>query len=109
MDDPHIHVEAGIPRAGATVRNLVAATFGLVGQLPAEVATGCGRRVPTAMTSGRPESVTCLACREHAHRQHLLLADQVEAMSRMAGPAVTPGQGAEAAARLREIAARFAS
>ncbi|MET7394322.1 hypothetical protein ABZS66_12590 [Dactylosporangium sp. NPDC005572] len=108
MDDPHIHVEAGIPRSGPTVRNLLASTFGLVGELPAEVETGCGRRVRTAMTSSRPESVTCLACREHAHRQHLRLADQVEELSRMAGSAVTPAQGAEAAARLRETARRFA-
>ena len=87
--DPHIHVELNVMHADAAVRNLMASTFGLASDLPSEVTTGCGLTVPYAMTSPRPESVTCLACREHACRQHLRFAEQVERLSRMPG-ATTP-------------------
>lgn len=81
---------------------------GLAGDLPAEVTTGCGVRVPYAMTSPRPDRVTCLACREHARSEHLRLAEWVERLAGMPGAPVGPVQAAEAAARHRELAARFA-
>jgi hypothetical protein len=62
------------------------------------------------MTSPRPESVTCLACREHAHRECLRFADQVERLGRagpMSGVNVTGDQVAEAVERLRDLAKRF--
>ncbi|MFF5477496.1 hypothetical protein ACFY5C_09165 [Streptomyces sp. NPDC012935] len=42
--DPHIHVEQSATRYDARVRDLLAGTFGLVGDLPERVATGCGLR-----------------------------------------------------------------
>ncbi|WP_203827527.1 hypothetical protein [Actinoplanes palleronii] len=107
--DPHVHVEVGLVRSGADVRNLLAATFGLVGDLPAEVETGCGQRVARVMTSPHPRSVTCLPCREFASEQHRVFAEQLETMFRMPGVAVQHEDGREAVARHREIAARFAA
>lgn len=46
--DPHIHVDEGVTRHDSRVRGLLATTFGLVGDLPETVATGCGLRVPYA-------------------------------------------------------------
>ncbi|MGP4091319.1 hypothetical protein [Streptomyces sp. KR55] len=60
--DPHVHVESKVVQGDAAVRNLMASTFGLAGDLPSHVTTGCGLRVPYAMTSPRPDRVTCLAC-----------------------------------------------
>src|SRR5690606_36128583 len=80
-DDPHIHVQAKVMQDDAAVRNMLASTFGLAGGLPSHVGTGCGLRAPAAMTSAEPESVTCLACREHAQAEHLRLAEQVERLS----------------------------
>ncbi|GAA1584212.1 hypothetical protein GCM10009678_78580 [Actinomadura kijaniata] len=105
--DPHIHVDRKVAEAGAAVRDVLASTFGLVGDAPAVVTTGCGRRVPYAMTSPRPESVTCLACREHAHREHLRLADQVESLGRAPGSAISADQAARVAERYRDLARRF--
>ena len=82
--DPHIHVELTFHARGAT-RNLLASTFGLAADLPTSVTTGCGIVVVYAMTSAEPASVTCLACREHAHREHLRLADQMDRLGRMPG------------------------
>ncbi|BCB90758.1 hypothetical protein [Phytohabitans suffuscus] len=107
--DPHIHVERSVVRASAAVRDVLASAFGLVADPPSRVTTGCGIEVPYAMTSPRPESVTCLACREHAHREHLSFADQVERLSGMAGSTVTSEQGAAAAKHHRDLAARFAA
>ncbi|MFE5813642.1 hypothetical protein ACFQ6S_09595 [Streptomyces sp. NPDC056479] len=45
--DPHIHVERGVTRYDARVRNLLAGTFGLAGDLPATVVTGCSSRCRT--------------------------------------------------------------
>ncbi len=104
--DPHIHVRAD-GRADPAVRGVLASTFGLVGDLPAEVRTGCGLRVPAAMTSARPESVTCLPCREHAHEQNLRMADQLELLGALPGSVLTPGQIARAAAEYRDLARRF--
>jgi len=105
--DPHIHVEVNL-HADAAVRNVTAATFGLAGDLPSVVTTGCGLKVPYAMTSPRPESVTCLACREHARREHLRLADEVERLGRMPGTSLDVDATAKAAAGHRDVARRFA-
>ncbi|WP_369159684.1 hypothetical protein [Streptomyces sp. R02] len=105
--DPHLHVAAAAGRDAAAVRGLPASTFGLAGDLPAEVTTGCGVRAPYAMTSPRPDRVTCLACREHARSGHLRLAEWVERLAGMPGAPVGPDHATEAAARHRELAARF--
>ncbi len=108
--DPHIHVEQKVAQAGAGFRNVVTSLLGVVPDQPSVVATGCGRQVPYAMTSSRPESVTCLACREHAHREYLRLADQFQRMgdsSSLAIAGVTEDQLTEAVKRLRDLATRF--
>ncbi|MFJ7071831.1 hypothetical protein [Streptomyces sp. NPDC098781] len=105
--DPHIHVERSVPRHDARVRNLLAGTFGLAGDLPATVVTGCSSRVPYAMTSPRPESVTCLACRDHARAQHLRLAEQIERLGGMPGAVITGGEAREVAEHHRDLARRF--
>lgn len=107
--DPHIHVEQDVVQAGSDVRGLIASTVGRAPDAPSVVTTGCGHRVPYAMTSARPEGVTCLACREHAHREYLRFADQVERLSRMPGATVTGDQAASAVARLRDLVNRFAT
>lgn len=105
----HIHVTRDVVRAAAHIRDRMAATFGLVPDLPSVVTTGCGLSVPFAMTSPHPEKVTCLACREHAGRQHLRFADQLESLARMPGAVVSAPQAAPAAARHRDLAARFST
>jgi hypothetical protein len=107
--DPHIHVQSNVLHADAAVRDVMASTFGLVGDLPSVVTTGCGLSVAYAMTSPRPENVTCLACREHAHTQHLRFADWVERMGRMPGATITSAQAGLAADQHRDLAARFSS
>jgi hypothetical protein len=106
--DPHIHVEQRVARHGAGVRNLLAGTFGLVGDLPETAATGCGLRVPYAMTSSRPESVTCLACREHARAQHLRFAELVARQGTMPGSTVTGPEADALVQHHRDLARRFA-
>lgn len=108
IHDPHIHVDAAL-RGGVAAREILAATFGLAGDAPTTVTTGCELRVPLAMTSPRPENVTCLACRDFAHRQHLRLAEQLEELGRLPGSAVPSDQAAAAAARYRDLARRFTS
>ncbi|MEV0902830.1 hypothetical protein [Actinoplanes sp. NPDC049802] len=108
-DDPHIHVEAGPLRSRAAERHMLASTFGLTADLPATVQTACGRRVPYAMTSGAPESVTCLPCREHASEQHLRFAVQVETLGAGPGAPFDAHDAATAAAAHRDLARRFAS
>ncbi|MBO4272292.1 hypothetical protein [Microbispora triticiradicis] len=105
--DPHIHVEQKVMQAGAVYRGLLASSLGRAPDAPSVVTTGCGLQVPYAMTSPRPESVTCLACREHAHREHLRYAEQVERLGGMPGAPVTGAQAAEAARRARDVAKRF--
>ncbi len=107
--DPHIHVERKVVEAGPEVRNLISSMLGRATDAPAVVTTGCGLRVPYAMTSPRPESVTCLACREHAHREYLRFAEQIEKLGRgpAAGVAITGDQIAGAVERLRDLAKRF--
>ncbi|MGW7517676.1 hypothetical protein ACWGJ2_19000 [Streptomyces sp. NPDC054796] len=107
--DPHIHVERKVAQAGPDVRNLIGSTLGRVPDAPSVVTTGCGRQVPYAMTSVRPESVTCLACREHAHREYLRFADQVERLSQLPGTPLTGPDAATAATRLRDLAHRFSA
>ncbi|WP_270072298.1 hypothetical protein [Streptomonospora mangrovi] len=102
-----MHVTERFGQDGVAVRDMMAAAFGLAGDLPSRVATGCGLRVPVAMTSPRPDRVTCLACREHARREHLRLAEQVERLARMPGSVVSPAQGRAAADRHRDAARRF--
>lgn len=68
IDDgtPYVHVDVEVIHGEAAARNVLASAFGLAGDLPAVVTTGCGLRVPYAMTSPRLESVTYLACRHYA-------------------------------------------
>jgi hypothetical protein len=106
-NDPHIHVEAKVVHGDSAVRNIVASTFGLAGDLPSLVTTGCGLRVPYAMTSPRPGHVTCLACREHAHLEHLRFAEEVERLSRLPGSGISTVEARLAADRHRDIARRF--
>lgn len=107
--DPHIHVEVKVVRGEAAVRTMLAATFGLAGDVPSVVATGCGLRVPYAMTSARPDRVTCLACREHARAGHLRFADDIERIGSLPGSSVTPAEARRTAARHRALAERFSS
>lgn len=104
--DPHIHVGERM-NDDAAIRDVVASTFGLVGDLPGVVTTGCGRRVPRAMTSPLPERVTCLPCREHARRHHLRRAEQVERLGGLPGSPLDRDQVRLAAARHRDLADRF--
>jgi hypothetical protein len=106
--DPHIHVEQNLG-VDAARRDVVASLFGLVGDLPAVVTTGCQVRVGRAMTSSLPGRVTCLACREHARAQHLRHAEQIEALSGTAGISFSTAQARLAAQRHREMAAKFTS
>ncbi|MEI5521003.1 hypothetical protein WB401_12410 [Streptomyces brasiliscabiei] len=43
-NDPHIHVETGVVHGDAAARNTPASAFGLAGDLPSRVTTGCGLR-----------------------------------------------------------------
>jgi hypothetical protein len=105
--DPHIHVSQDL-NADIATRSLTASLFGRVGDLPSVVTSGCGLQVPRAMTSHLPERVTCLACREHAHQQHLRYAEQVEALIDLPGSPFTNAQLHEAAEKYRSLAAKFA-
>ncbi|MGW1216131.1 hypothetical protein ACWD5F_41520 [Streptomyces sp. NPDC002499] len=106
--DGHIHVDSKLLRDNAAVRGAPAATFGLVGDAPSTVTAGCGLRVPYAMTSGRPESVTCLPCREHAGREHRRLAAQLEGLVGTPGVHVEEDRVRRASAHHRDLARRFA-
>jgi hypothetical protein len=108
----HIHVVQKVLETGPTARNLIVSVLGRATDAPSVVTTGCGVRVPYAMTSSRPESVTCLACREHAHREYLRFAGQVERLGRggpVPGMNITGDQVAEAVERLRDLATRFSA
>ncbi len=109
MSDPHVHVERKVVAAGAAVRGLISSMLGRAIDAPGVVTTGCGIQVPYAMTSVRPESVTCLACREHAHREYLRSAEQFGRLGRGTVPGVTGDQLAAAVERLRELAKRFSA
>ena len=105
--DPHIHVEVNLNRATAA-RTMLASTFGLVSDLPTTVTSGCGEQVSLAMTSPKPERVTCLACREHAARWHTRAAGDFARMAGMPGFALSHGDLAAAARHHRDLARRFA-
>lgn len=107
MTDPHIHVEQKVVQAGADIRNAMSSMLGGVPDAPSRVTTGCGQDVPYVMTSARPESVTCLPCREHAQREYVRLAGQVEHLSMLPGMNFTGEQAAKAAERLRNLAKRY--
>ncbi len=117
MKDPHIHVEKiTVPGFGhVAIRALITQATGLVPDLPKTVSTGCGRRRPLAMTSTRPESITCLACRDHARTEYLtwagiarVAAELAEAEPRAAIAAkTTPGDLRAEERTYRELAARF--
>lgn len=103
----HIHVERNVVQAGADVRNAMVAMFGTATDPPPVVTTGCGIEVPFAMTSPHPENVTCLTCREYAHREHLRFAAQVEQLRGMPGMSITGEQAAAVVERQRDLAKRF--
>jgi hypothetical protein len=105
--DPHIHVEQKVLEAGPTLLNYIMSMLGR--DTPSVVTSGCGVQVSYAMTSTRPESVTCLACREHAHREFLRFADQFERMGSMPGTNFTGDQVVEGVQRIRDVAKRFSS
>jgi hypothetical protein len=105
-DDPYIHVAADLGM-DVYARNMLASTFGLVTDTPSAVPSGCGRRVARAMTSRRPESVTCLACREHAAQRHLLLAQQVRRLTRGQGYGVSAARVRQAVEGHQDLARRF--
>ena len=105
--DPHIHVDRSVLRAGPDFRNLMSSVVGRAPDAPSVVATGCGLDVPYAMTSSRPESVTCLACREHACVEYAALAEQFERLGPLSGMNITDAQMTSAAERLRDLAKRF--
>lgn len=108
MADPHIHVGSNF-NADAMARDMLASTFGLVSDLPTVVTTGCGLQVPRAMTSFLPESVTCLACREYAHRKYLEYADQVSRLADLPGAPFSAAQARAAAEEYRSLAAKFST
>src|SRR5690349_10340812 len=107
--DPHIHVERKVLEAGPAVRNLMSSLLGRTTDAPSVVTTGCGLQVPYVMTSPRPESVTCLACRDHAHREYLRFAEQIERLGVLPGVNITGDQLAAAVARLRDLAKKFSA
>jgi hypothetical protein len=107
--DPHIHVDVKL-HADVAVRDVTAATFSLAADLPSHARTGCGTEVPYMMTSARPDSVTCLSCRQFAHRRYLELAGSAETFGNQP---VFSGvdlreQAKLAAVEYRELASRFA-
>lgn len=67
MRDPLIHAPEVISSYG-DIRHIYEDLPGF--WKPKTVRTGCGRRRPYAMTSRRPDAVTCLACRDRAAAQH---------------------------------------
>jgi hypothetical protein len=105
--DPHIHVEQKVLSAGPDLSNLMSSMLGRVPDAPSVVTTGCGLNVPYAMTSPRPESVTCLACREYASREYSAFAEQLERLGSLPEMNVTATQMASAAQRLRDLSKRF--
>ena len=105
-DDPHIHVDVKL-NADAASRIVLADLFGIAGDLPTVVETGCGVRVPYAMTSPHPESVTCLACRRFAAAGHLRSAEAALRLARMPGFDVPIEHLTQVAGHHRDLAARF--
>lgn len=106
VTDPHIHIGSDL-NLDSAARNMVASVFGMATDLPADVTTGCGLRVPLGSTSRLPERATCLACREYAHRKYLDYADQIERLGPMPGTNITAEQIRLAARTSREIAMKL--
>jgi hypothetical protein len=106
VSDPHVHVTVDLG-APAVVRDRLAATFGLAADAPIVVVTGCGVRVTYAMTSPRPESVTCLACREYASRWHLRMAEQMRRLTAWPGHGLDLDQVRRAVDVQLDLARRF--
>ncbi|MDY7091285.1 MAG: hypothetical protein SYR96_40185 [Actinomycetota bacterium] len=105
--DPHTHLDADL-HAEVGRRSMPASTFGLAADLPSHATTGCELQVPYATTSTDPAKVTCLPCREFAHRRYLELADYVRRVA--ATPGMSPeflAQSGRAAEQYRELARRF--
>ena len=117
MKDPHIHAEkTPMPGFGhASVRAIITEATGLVPDLPKTVSTGCGVRRPIAMTSTRPEAITCLACRVWARAEYLLWAGMAHAAAELAAAEpraavaakTTPGELLDEERLYRGLAARF--
>lgn len=111
--DPHVHVTAPVGDR-TRIRTALTQALGRPPRLPVTVTTGCRERRPLAMTSVVPERVTCLPCREAAHRAHLRWAEVLEfqaALFQAALPTTDAASGEEArrtARRHRDLARRFA-
>jgi hypothetical protein len=103
----HVHVDSRMLVDTLAVRDMLATTFGLVGDPPSVVTAGCGLRVPYAMTSRRPESVTCLPCREHAAREHQRLADRIDRLGGSPGAPLPQDRARRVAEHHRDLARRF--
>jgi hypothetical protein len=104
--DPHIHVGSEL-NLDAAARNIVASAFGMAADLPSVVTTRCGLRVPREDTSSQPAEVTCLSCREYAHRKLLHHAEQIESLGPMPGTNITVAEIREAAHAAHEVASRW--
>ena len=117
MKDPHVHAEkTPMPGFGhAATRTLIIQATGLVPDLPKTVGTGCGARRPLAMTSSRPEAITCLPCRDWARGQYLTWAGMARAAAELAeaepraaiAAKTTPADLLDEERRYRALAARF--
>jgi hypothetical protein len=117
MRDPHIHAEK-VPMPGfghAAVRELITEAIGLVPDLPKTVGTGCRLRRPIAMTTTRPEAITCLACRDWAREHYVKWAGMASAAAEIAeaepraaiAAKTTPADLRSEERTYRELAARF--
>jgi hypothetical protein len=117
VKDPYVHAEK-TPAPGfghAAMRSIITEAIGLVPDLPKTVGTGCGRRRPIASTSTRPESITCLPCREWAREQYLMWAGMAHAAAELAesepraaiAAKTTPADLLHEEQTYRELAARF--
>ena len=117
MKDPHVHAEkTPVPGFGhAATRALIIQATGLVPDLPKTVGTGCGVRRPLAMTSIRPEAITCLPCRDWARAQYLTWAGMARAAAELAAAEpraaiaakTTPAELLDEERTYRALAARF--
>jgi hypothetical protein len=117
LRDPHIHAEkTPMPGFGhAAVRAIITEATDLVPDLPKTVTTGCGVRRPIAMTSTRPEAITCLACRDWARAEYLLWAGMAHAAAELAeaepraamAAKTTPAELLDEERTYRALAARF--
>jgi len=117
MRDPHVHAEkTPMPGFGhAATRELIVRATGLVPDLPKTVGTGCGVRRPIAMTSTRPEAITCLACRDWAREHYLMWAGMASAAAEIAeaepraaiAAKTTPADLRDEERTYRALAARF--